>query len=384
MAKAQHIAFSFIGGQHQFLHGAPALAALSKHAGVTVEAFVLDAADAEAMRDLLGRLGAGAVTITTMDLPAPLEAIFRRLQGDTSAKYKVPRLVWWSRRMRRADLIVTLERTSTLLKRLPGHCPPIAHIPHGVGGARRAGGTGVDPRFALFDKALLAGEADRDSTLALGLLPPERIAIVGQVKLSGLARMGLLQRRPVFTNGRPTVLYNPHFHPRRGSWQKFGRAIIDRVMADGQFNLIVAPHVRLFQTESEDERTRWSALSDGERLLVDPGSERSIDMTYTLAADIYLGEHSSQLYEFLLFPRPCVFFDTVGDGGIDDTILPTMWKMGETVTDIEQIVPALRRAQHRHAEFAQPQQDVTLRAFGDPKDDAAERAASELLAMLKR
>lgn len=380
MAKAPHIAFSFIGGQHQFLHGAPALAALSRHGGVTVEAFVMDTADADALRVLLDRLGAAPVPITVMALPAPLEALARWRQSS----FKLPRLVWWSRRIRRADLIVTLERTSTLLKRLPGHCPPMAHIPHGVGGARRASGTGIDPRFALFDKALLAGEADRDTTLALGLLPPERIAIVGQVKLSGLNRMGLLKRSPLFTNGRPTVLYNPHFHPRRGSWQKFGREIIDRVMADGHFNLIVAPHVRLFESEPEEERARWNALSDNDRLIVDTGSERCIDMTYTLAADIYLGEHSSQLYEFLLFPRPCVFFDTIGDGGIDDTILPTMWQMGETVLTVDQIVPALRRAEQRHPEFADKQRDVTRRAFGDPQEDAAERAAQEMLAMLGR
>lgn len=379
MAKAPHIAFSFIGGQHQFLHGAPVLAVLSRRADVTVEAFVLDADDAEALRGLLARLGADAVPITVMALPAPLEALAHWRQSSL----KLPRLVWWNRRIRSADLIVTLERTSTLLKRLPGHCPPMAHIPHGVGGPRRASGTGVDTRFALFDKALLAGEADRDTTLALGLLPPERIAVVGQVKLSGLNRMGLLERKPLFTNGRPTVLYNPHFHPRRGSWQQFGREIIDRVMADGHFNLIVAPHVRLFEGQPEEERVRWNALSDDDRLLVDTGSERCIDMTYTLAADIYLGEHSSQIYEYLLFPRPCVFFDTVGDGGVDDTILPTIWTMGETVQSVDEIVPALRRAEQRHAEFVQLQREVTRRAFGNPQDDAAERAASELLAMLK-
>lgn len=380
-ARRQRVAFSFIGGQHQFLHGAPALAALARHPEVQTEAFVLDEADAGALRGLLDRLGARNVEITTMVLPAPLDALARR--DGKSARLKVLRLVWWSRRMRAADLIVTLERTSTLLKRLPGRCPPLAHIPHGVGGARRAGGTGVDPRFALFDKALLAGESDRETTLALGLLPPEKIAVVGQVKLAGLARIGMLQRKPLFDNDRPTVLYNPHFHPRRGSWQGFGPEIVDRIMADGHFNLIVAPHVRLFEDASEEERARWSALSDNDRLLVDPGSERSMDMTYTLAADIYLGEHSSQLYEFLLFPRPCVFFDIVGDGGAGDTNLPTMWKLGETVLQVEDIVPALRRAEQRHAEFIELQRQVTRRAFGDPEDDAAERAADELLAMLK-
>ena len=32
-------------------------------------------------------------------------------------------------------------------------------------------------------------------------------------------------------------------------------------------------------------------------------------MTYTKQADIYLGDVSSQVYEFMLKPRPCIFFN---------------------------------------------------------------------------
>ena len=378
--RRRKIAFSFIGGQHQFLHGAPVLAALTHRPDLILEAFVVDAADAAALNALLLRLGAdvASVSIVPMILPAPIQAMSRT---GGRPRLKALRLLWWARRMRSADLLVTLERTSTILKRLPGPCPLIAHIPHGVGGARRAGGGGIDQRFALFDKALLAGEADRETTLALGLLPPDRIAVVGQVKLAGLGRMGLLERKRLFNNDRPTVLYNPHFHPKRGSWQIFGAELIQRITRNTGFNLIVAPHVRLFETATEEEKSRWAALSSGDGLLIDPGSERSMDMTYTLAADIYLGEFSSQLYEFLLYPRPCVFFDTVGDGGLGDTNLPIMWQLGEVVRHIDDVVPALLRAQKRHGEFSALQRDVTHRAFGDIKQDAAERAADELLAM---
>ena len=382
-AGQRRIAFSFVGGQHQFLHGAPVAAELSTRPGVVVEAYVLDAAEAAVLRDLLARLGGPAVRIIEMRLPWVAEWLggLATRHGE-AAPLKVLRLLWWSRRLRSADLIVTLERTSTLLKRLPGHCPPIAHIPHGVGGARRAGGKGIDRRFARFDKALLAGEADRETTIALGLLPPERIAVVGQVKLSGLKRLGLLARRRLFDNDLPTVLYNPHFHSRRGSWQAFGPQIVERIRDCGHFNLIVAPHVRLFESAPPQERARWAALSDGARLIFDPGSERSIDMSYTLAGDIYLGEFSSQLYEFLIEPRPAVFIDVLGDGGQDDTNLPAMWATGETVRRVEDIVPALLRVRDRHAEFRGRQRALTRRAFGDLESDAAELAADALLAML--
>ena len=39
------------------------------------------------------------------------------------------------------------------------------------------------------------------------------------------------------------------------------------------------------------------------------GSVRSIDMTYTDQASVYIGDVSSQVYEFLRRPRPCIFLN---------------------------------------------------------------------------
>lgn len=41
------------------------------------------------------------------------------------------------------------------------------------------------------------------------------------------------------------------------------------------------------------------------KILIDLGSKRLLDMSYTSGADIYLGDVSSQVYEFLDTPRPC-------------------------------------------------------------------------------
>jgi hypothetical protein len=369
------IAFSLIGGAHQLLHGAPVAAALSRRQGIEVRAYVPDEADAQYLREILGKLGAGPVNIVEMRLPGNV---------GRKRKLKILRLIWWQRDIKQADAVVTLERTSVLLKHLPGRLPPLVHIPHGVGGARKAGGSGLDHRFRHFDLALVAGQSDFRSTVDTGLLAPEKVAVIGQVKLSGLKRMGALTRRSLFANGRPTVLYNPHFHPRRGSWQSFGLEIIRRFEEDGRFNLIVAPHVRLFEGESRTIRAKFDSLTDPSRLIVDTGSPRSMDMTYTLAADIYLGDFSSQLYEFLSFPRPCVFIDLLGDGGCDDSKLPTMWSLGETVTRVEDVVEAVARAAARHAEFIEKQRVAMADAVGDPALPADELAADRILQLLDR
>lgn len=370
MGRHPHIAFSFIGGEHQFLHGAPVVAALSRNAEVTVEAFVVDAADAAALRTLLERLGAGAVAITVMAMPAPIEALVRRRQDG----FKVPRLLWWSRRMRAADLIVTLERTSTLLKRLPGHCPPMAHIPHGAGDRAK----GYEGRCRYFDHLLVAGEKDRTRMIDYGLARPDQISATGYIKLAALRHLHAVQPRRLFDNDRPVVLYNPHFSAKLGSWRAFSESIIAQFAADRRFNLIVAPHVRLFEQASAEYRTRWANLSDPDWLLVDTGSQRCIDMTYTLAADIYLGDVSSQVYEFCAIPRPCVFIDAHGVNWQDNQHY-AMWQLGDVIREKDELMPAIAAAWAQPNRKREMQVAAIHNSFGDLDADAAAVTADRLI-----
>lgn len=377
--QSARFAFSLIGGHHQFWHAAPVAAALSRMTNHRVVCFVTDFENRAILAEMFAELGSGPVEIVVMTLPRPFERALAALRRTNRSPLKVLRLVWWARALRSASVIVTVERTSTLLKQMPGRCPPLAHIPHGVGGARRA--KGMDPRFAKFDRVLLAGEADRRSTLEHGLLPASAVAVVGHVKLDGLRRVGRLNRRPLLPGTKPTVFYNPHFDAQRGSWQWAGPEIVAQIRASGRFNLIAAPHVRLFEGVTPAERAAFCNLSDGNGVLFDPGSARSIDMTYTLAGDIYLGEFSSQLYEFLVMPRPCVFIDIKGDGGAGDSKLPDMWRCGETVTRVADVIIALDRAIARHGEFLAQQQALVTDGFGDLSISASERAAEELIEM---
>lgn len=320
--------------------------------------------------DLMKRLSGAAFTSVTMTLPWPLDASQPDAAGTS---LKLPRLLWWSREVRRCDVLITAERTSTVLKRLPGRCPPMIHIPHGAGD--RA--VGFEPRIALFDRVIVAGEKDRDRIVAAGLMPADRCHVCGYLKISALH--ALRGSTPVlFHNHRPTVLYNPHFERQLSSWQRFGRDVVEAVLASDDLNLIVAPHVRLFTGLSAAERARWEALQVPGRFLFDAGSERSMDMTYTQAADVYLGDVSSQVYEFAATPRPCVFLDAHGAQwqGNPDYL---MWRMGEVVSKPERILPALLEAGTRHQEFRDLQRMLVEAALGDTGPQAPERAARIIL-----
>lgn len=349
---------------------------MSRMADIQVHLFASSDALLASASELMRRLDAGAFAGTVLRLPRPLE----RLAWDnrTGTSMKLPRVLWWARALRRCAALVAAERTSAQLKYLPGRDPPMIHLRHGAGD--RA--VGFERRIALYDALVVAGEKDRERTLAAGRLPPERCHVAGYVKLEAIRRLraGVA---PLFDNGRPTVLYNPHFSRELGSWHPHGAAVVEAIRAAGDFNLVLAPHVRLFATTDAAGRARWEALAEPGRVIVDLGSARSLDMTYTLGADIYLGDVSSQVYEFVAEPRPCVFLNSHRVAWADSADY-RMWHMGEVIDTPDDVVAALRRAAAAHARYRPVQQQFVAEALGRVDGHSAERAAMVIRSVMRR
>lgn len=367
------VAVLFIGGMHQALHIAPVAVALAERSGVQVSAYVADADDAAALALLLQRLGAAPLRIIVMAVPGWLSNMpgFRRIS-------KVARLLLWSRKIRENDAILTAERSSTLIKRLPGRTPPMIHIPHGAGDRAK----GFEPRLALFDHIIVAGPKDQRRMIGQGLVSEDCCTVSGAIKVAACRRMQR-ESAPLFNNDRPVILYNPHFDHSLGSWQGCADALIKAVVADGRCNLIVAPHIRMFEMASEAERALWNERAIAERVMIDLGSERLSDMSYTSAADIYIGDVSSQVYEFLTTPKPCLFIDAHGAAWRDNPDY-AMWQFGEVCTDIDQVMDALAHAGARHGDYIEVQRRMVADALGDSGDRAAEVAAQQLVEAVER
>lgn len=363
---APDIGFLFLGGMHQALHIAPVATALARRDGVAVTAYV-PPADAAALLAMLRRLDGDAAPRIAV-VPMRPRGIGRWLGG------KVGALVGWRTRLLRHDALVAAERTSTLLKRWPGRRPFLLHIPHGAGDRART----FDPRIRFFDHQLVNGRMLRERTLAQGLATPDTCEIVGSVKLSALARLNGPAPR-LFGDGRPVVLYNPHFDVTLSSWP-LAEGLVEAIAADGRFNLVVAPHARL-GAKLDADRPEWLARAEARGVLVDLRSERLGDMTYTRAADIYLGDVSSQVYEFLSQPRPTVFVDAHGASwrGNPDY---TMWTTGEVAGDVPGTLAALGRARDRHAEFAAHQAALVADVLGAVDPGVPDRAADAIIAAL--
>lgn len=348
-----------IGGPHQFAHFLPVAFELAASTACEVRIFAPSPADAREVEALAARLGRAAPEIVVMDLPPAVRTVV------PGALRKIALLLAWASRIRDADGILCAERTSTILRRLPGRCPPLIHIPHGAGD--RA--VGFEDRFRFFDRVIVAGAKDRDRLIRESCVAAERCSVGGPVKLAAMLRSGEHGPR-LFSDERPVILYNPHFDRRMGTGPAMARRLAETVCANDRYNLVIAPHVRLAQGLGSARRAEWEALAVPGRVLVDLGSARSSDMSYTLAADLYVGDVSSQVYEYLVRPRPCLFVNGHGADWRDNPDY-AMWHFGPVIEPDDDLPRALDHAFASWPAFRVAQMAQTRAAFDGIDWDAA-------------
>jgi len=358
---------------YQLLHAAPVAFALSRRYPA-VEVHLITSRDETA--ELIRRLSA--------QYPG---------QRCRYVKARVPRLADWvdpaarlfafTRKpaMRRAniglfrelDMLVVSEMSIADLRAEPrlAHLR-FVHTRHGAGDRASS----FNDRLGAFDLVLAAGEKIQRRLIDAHGLPAERCPIVGYPKfeLAGALSNG----PPTFPEERPTVLYNPHFASGESSWRRFGRAVLETFRRQDRYNLIFAPHTRLYQRALRHGARPLGRYRECPHIHIDTGSEASIDMTYTMAADIYLGDVSSQLYEFLRRPRPCVFLDAhdVADWG--ESPSHRHWRAGEVIRSADALLPAIDRARRDMDGYRPIQQRLFDDSFSETETPASDRAADAI------
>ena len=283
---------------------------------------------------------------------------------------------------RSLDLLVVAEKASLILKTRYGlDGLAIVHTRHGAGD--RA--IGFDKASAGFDHVLVSGPKIRDRLVQEAKVDPGKISVVGYPKFDLAPPRGGIQPAP--SERRPVVLYNPHASPHLSSWYGAGRRVLDWFAEHDEYQLIFAPHVMLFERPfvlSIDRLRLDRAGRIDERYLrapniqIDLGSRASTTMTYTDRADIYLGDASSQVYEFLRRPRPCVFLNTHRIAWRRDPNF-AHWRAGPVIEDPAELGAALSAAREDHGSVYRPiQQAMFDYSFDLTPEPSATRAARAL------
>ncbi len=280
------------------------------------------------------------------------------------------------------DMIVSPERTclrvkDRLLKRR-GTAPVFVFVPHGAGDRAVT----YHPSMAKFDFHLVSGQKVKDEMVANNIARPEKCRVIGYAKFDTIANHPV---KRLFENEKPLILYNPHFDPHLSSWYDHGPQLLQTLAGMGdRFNLVFAPHVMLWRKrlhispEYKVARLRPDlpdGLEDRENVHVDTGSDALFDMTYTRAADIYIGDVSSQIYEFLRDPGLSIFLDAAGDG---PAAYP-FWGNGPVVKDIAGVIEALDNWENLASEYRPTQQRLFEYTMDvDPSLSASKRGAAAI------
>lgn len=284
------------------------------------------------------------------------------------------------------DVLVVPESTSLILKKQFG----LTHLKfilthHG------AGDRAVTEKVSIrdFDFVLVPGEKLEKRHKEHGLIRDGDYAVTGYPKFDFVPHAGAPK---LFDNDNPVVLYNPHFDPHLSSWYTMGEEVLQAFAETPDMNLIFAPHIMLFQrkmhTSVEHKRMRRrkplpKQFLDLPNVHIDLGSTQSVDMTYTRAADIYIGDVSSQIYEFLQTRRPTIFLNS-HDADWQGNPLYLNWTTGPVLSDTADLIDHVRKAEETHADYL-PSQNIAFEdTFELGEGRSSEKAARAIAEWLQR
>lgn len=271
------------------------------------------------------------------------------------------------------DAIVTPERTSLFLRRIGVDGPRMIWTRHGAGDRE----VGFARDVHQFDFVLMAGRRIERRLLARGQIRPGAYATGVYAKFDWLQPARCAGAR-LFDNERPTVLYNPHFAGSLSSWPRLGMRVLEQFAQSRRYNLIFAPHVRLFDPPRPSSYRPFARFLGLPHLRIDLGSERSVDMSYSRAADLYLGDVSSQVAEFVYRPRPCLFLDAHAVRWREDPSY-AFWELGPVTRSVDDLEAQIDAAFAGHAAYAPRQRRYFEETFELPPEHASAASGADAI-----
>lgn len=283
------------------------------------------------------------------------------------------------------DVFVVPESTSLILKNQFG----LEHLRfvlthHG------AGDRSVTEKNSIkeFDFVLVPGEKIEKRHKERGLIVDGRYAIAGYPKFDFVPHVST--NLELFGNDNPVVIYNPHFDPHLSSWYKMGMDILEKFEQTPDLNLIFAPHIMLFKrklhTSIEYKKVKLrkklpKRFYNAPNIHIDLGSSRSVDMTYTRYADIYIGDVSSQIYEFLETRRPTIFLNSHNADWVGNPFYMN-WTTGPVLDNVSTLIEKVRQGPSTHKEYLPAQNHVFEETFELSGEKSSVKAANAIAAFL--
>ncbi len=225
---------------------------------------------------------------------------------------------------------------------------------HGAGD----GDIGFDKAFSAYDLLLTPGTDVDERLRSERVLHGKNTSII-----IGYPKYEMLEvfSGNLFDNDNLVFVYNPHYAKELTSWNMFGRDVMDFFAKNSHLNLVFAPHIKVFDGRKPSALNKYHQYPN---IIIDVCSNKLMDATYTKAADVYIGDVSSQVYEFLYFGlKPTIFLNGFNKKHWEGSPSLQMWKTGTVVDETGGFSQAIEFAEQSHIDFINVQRDLIERKF---------------------
>jgi len=281
------------------------------------------------------------------------------------------------------DILVFTVFNNKRIKRKGRH-PKYVFLMHGAGDSNFPFEPEHKEVIEEFCLVTTPGQKVNDLFAKMGDFSQTKFEICGYQKLDFVQKNR--KKQDLFDNDNPIVMYNPHFSEKVNSFYKYGMQILDFFYRHPSYNFIFAPHMNLFNTYSRHALPRDmipEKYMQAKNILVDFGSEKSIDMTYTGSADIYIGDVSSQIYEFLLEkPKPAIFIDVHKIRERKNNFFKH-FELGKVVENIDNLKELLETSEVWQQEYEEKQRKAIAYTFDiNPQKTSSKRVAEAILELI--
>ncbi len=270
-----------------------------------------------------------SASFTLIDIPLPLR--YRLIKSYKSKLYPPvhTRFEKIISKLRDAEAIVS---TSHELPRYMAEndikIPKLFYLYHGTGTREY----GFDNKLDDFDCILVPGPYHRDRLVNDKVCDEKKIRMVGQPKLEWVEKNKKSESN-LFQNDNPVFYYNPHWEMDLSSYLSWRNIILDFFKGRQEYNLIFAPHPLVKHHSRKNNYTLHSESDLSENIIIDLDSTNLNDGTYNAASDVYIGDVSSMVTEWINFkPRPCIFINAQNiNWGKNKNY--DMWQYGTVIDD---------------------------------------------------
>jgi len=204
--------------------------------------------------------------------------------------------------------------------------PKLFYLYHGTGTREY----GFESDLDYFDYIFAPGPYHRDRLIRGNICNEKKIKLIGQPKFDWIEKHQKSKER-LFNNNNPIFYYNPHWDMNLSSYLTWRNIILDFFRKHSDYNLVFAPHPLVKHLAKINKYTLETKNDSADNIIIDLDSSKLNDGTYNKIADVYIGDVSSMVTEWINFsPRSCIFINSHKIRW-DEKESYSMWKYGTVV-----------------------------------------------------